>query len=66
MRIYRLGPEELLMIDDLKPGYDMAVRCGVDFAAAGWANDIEEIERFMRQNSRYYFKTVEELDKFLR
>ena len=66
MRIYGLGPEELLMIDDLKPGYDMAVRCGVDFAAAGWANDIEEIERFMRQNSRYYFKTVEELDKFLR
>lgn len=66
MRIYCLGPEELLMIDDLKPGYDMAVRCGVDFAAAGWANDIEEIERFMRQNSRYYFKTVEELDKFLR
>ena len=66
MRIYRLGPEELLMIDDLKPGYDMAVRCGVDFAAAGWANDIEEIERFMRRNSRYYFKTVEELDKFLR
>ena len=66
MRIYRLGPEELLMIDDLKPCYDMAVRCGVDFAAAGWANDIEEIERFMRRNSRYYFKTVEELDKFLR
>ena len=66
MRIYRLGPEELLMIDDLKPGYDMAVCCAVDFAAAGWANDIEEIERFMRQNSRYYFKTVEELDKFLR
>ena len=66
MRIYGLKPEELLMIDDLKPGYDMAVRCGVDFAAAGWANDIEEIECFMRQNSRYYFKTVEELDKFLR
>ena len=44
----------------------MAVRCGVDFAAVGWANDIEEIERFMRQNSRYYIKTVEELDKFLR
>ena len=29
------------------------------------ANDIQEIERFMRQNSRYYFKTVEELDRFL-
>lgn len=65
MRIYSLKPEELLMIDDLKPGFDMASGCGVDFAAAGWANDIEEIERFMRQNSRYYFKTVEELNTFL-
>ena len=43
----------------------MAASCGVDFAAVGWANDIDEIERFMRQNSRYYFKTVEELNTFL-
>ena len=65
MRTYGLAPGELLMIDDLKPGFDMASSCGVDFAAAGWANDIKEIECFMRQNSRYYFKTVEELDRFL-
>lgn len=65
MRTYGLAPGELLMIDDLKPGFDMASSCGVDFAAAGWANDIQEIERFMRQNSRYYFKTVEELNSFL-
>ena len=65
MRTYGLAPGELLMIDDLKPGFDMASSCGVDFAAAGWANDIQEIERFMRQNSRYYFKTVEELNRFL-
>ena len=65
MDMYGLGPGELLMIDDLKPGFDMASSCGVDFAAAGWANDIKEIECFMRQNSRYYFKTVEELDRFL-
>ena len=65
MRTYGLAPGELLMIDDLKPGFDMASSCGVDFAAAGWANDIQEIERFMRQNSRYYCKTVEELDRFL-
>ena len=65
MDTYGLTPGELLMIDDLKPGFDMASSCGVDFAAAGWANDIKEIECFMRQNSRYYFKTVEELDRFL-
>ena len=66
MRRFALKPSELLMIDDLKPGYDMALRCGVDFAAAGWANDIPAIERFMRSNCANYFKTVDELDSFLR
>ena len=66
MERFSLLPEELLVIDDLKPGYDMARAAGVDFAAAGWANDIGEIERFMRKNCERYFKTVEELDAFLR
>ncbi len=66
MRDFDLRPEDVLMIDDLKPGYDMARACGVDFAAVGWSNDIPEIERFMRANCRYYFKTVQELDAFLK
>ena len=66
MRRFSLRPEDLLMIDDLKPGYDMARVCGVDFAAVGWANDIPEIERFMRGNCRYYFKRVEDLAAFLK
>ena len=66
MRELGLKREELLMIDDLKPGYDMAAAAGIDFAAAGWANDIEEIENFMRSNSQYYFKKVEDLDTFLK
>lgn len=66
MRELGLKREELLMIDDLKPGYDMAEAAGIDFAAAGWANDIEEIENFMRSNSQYYFKKVEDLDTFLK
>lgn len=65
MRRYELAASELLMIDDLKPGFDMAEACGVDFAAVGWSNDIPEIERFMRRNSRLYFKTVAELSAFL-
>ena len=66
MRRFSLEPSELLMIDDLKPGYDMARAAGVDFAAAGWANDIPEFEDFMRANCENYFKTVEKLDRFLR
>ena len=66
MERFDLRPEELLMIDDLKPGYDMALAAGVDFAAVGWANDIPQIEAFMRRNCRVYCKTVEELDAYLR
>jgi len=65
MRRFALQPRDLLMIDDLKPGYDMALRCGVDFAAVGWANDIPEIEDFMRRNCGLYFKTVPQLAAFL-
>ncbi|MBQ6274016.1 MAG: HAD hydrolase-like protein [Oscillospiraceae bacterium] len=65
LRQFGLRPSDVLMIDDLKPGYDMARAVGVDFAAVGWANDIPQIERFMRENCRLYFKTVEELSAFL-
>ena len=38
---------------------------GVDFAAAGWAYDVPEIEAFMRKNCDFYFKTVQEFRTFL-
>ena len=65
MKTFRMKPEELLVVDDLKPGYDMARAAGVPFAAAGWANDIPEIERFMRENCGLYFKKVVEFGNFL-
>lgn len=65
MERFALDADELLMIDDLKPGYDMAKTCGVAFAGVGWANDIPAIESFMRLNCGFYFKTVPELSDFL-
>lgn len=65
MERFGLQPSQLLMIDDLKPGYDMARACGVPFAAAGWAYNIPEIEEFMRQNCDDYFATVAELSSYL-
>jgi cellulose synthase/poly-beta-1,6-N-acetylglucosamine synthase-like glycosyltransferase len=56
---------EIIVVDDLKPGYDMAKGAGVDFAAAGWAYDVREIEDFMRENCDYYLETVEDLRKIL-
>ena len=57
--------EQMLVLDDLKPGYDMAKAANVRFAAAGWSNDIPEIEAFMRQNCDLYFKTVETFGDYL-
>lgn len=65
MRQFSLTPGELLMLDDLKPGFDMARAAGVDFAAAGWAYDVPRIEQFMRRNCNFYFKTVAEFGEFL-
>ncbi|MBQ2934929.1 MAG: HAD family phosphatase [Lachnospiraceae bacterium] len=62
---YDIRPQEMVMVDDLKPGYDMARSYGVPFVGAGWSNDIEEIRSFMEKNSDYYFTKVSELEAFL-
>lgn len=63
MEKYNLKPEEILVIDDLKPGLDMAKAAGVPFAAACWCFDIPENEAHMRANADFVFKSVEELEK---
>lgn len=65
MEKFSLLPSEILVVDDLKPGYDMARGAGVDFAAAGWGYDIPETEDFMRKNCDFYLKTVDDLRKIL-
>jgi phosphoglycolate phosphatase-like HAD superfamily hydrolase len=61
--IKRFGLErnEVLVLDDLKPGLLMARKAKVDFAAAGWAYDIPLISVFMKEHSDYYFRTIDEL-----
>ena len=53
------------MVDDLKPGYDMAKAAGVDIAAAAWAHNVPEIASFMRENCEYFCVTPEDLRKIL-
>lgn len=66
MSTFNLNPEDLLVIDDAKPGYDMAKKCNVKFAAVGWANNVTEIEDFMHKNCDIYLKEVNDLKKYLR
>lgn len=65
MEKYGLKPEEILVVDDLKPGYDMAKAAGVDIAAAGWAHNVPEIAGFMKENCEYFCTSVEELKAIL-
>ena len=62
---YNLKREDIIVVDDLKPGFDMARAAGVDFAAAGWAYDVPEIGEFMRKHCDYYLPTVGSLWELL-
>ncbi len=63
----RLGvaPAEVLMVDDLPLGREMARQAGVAFAAAGWAHAVPEIEAEMRRDGGLYFSAPEGLYSYL-
>lgn len=65
MKTLQLRPQELVVVDDLKPGKDMADEAGVDFIAAGWAHQISEIQIFMKQECQTYCSSVKELEHCL-
>ncbi len=60
-----LLPGDMLVVDDLKPGYDMARQRSVPFAAAGWAYDVPEIRAFLQENCPLYFDSTEGLYRYL-
>ena len=66
MKRYDLKPEEILVVDDLKPGYDMARGAGVDFAAASWAYNVPSIREFMKQNCDFFLETIDDLKELIK
>lgn len=65
MKRYDLKCDEILVVDDLKPGLDMAKKCGVPFAAAGWSHSVPDVITYMKKNADYYFPSVEILRQFV-
>lgn len=61
MSEYGMTQNDVLVIDDLKPGYLMARSAGVSFAAAGWSFDIPANSAFLREHADYYCKSVADL-----
>ena len=66
MKKYGYGPQELLVVDDMKPAWEMARKAGVPIAFAGWGRlDYPEISREMQQLCDYSFFHPAELEQFL-
>lgn len=65
MKKFDLSAGDILVVDDLKPGYDMARAAGVDIAAAAWAHNVRGIAEFMVANCNYFCKDPEELENVI-
>jgi phosphoglycolate phosphatase/pyrophosphatase PpaX len=65
MEKYSLKREEIIVVDDLKPGYDMARAAGVAFVGALWGQPSEKIRGFMRENCKTCFDSTAMLEDFL-
>jgi phosphoglycolate phosphatase-like HAD superfamily hydrolase len=62
---FGLQKEEALIVDDLRPGVEMAKAAGVAVAAAGWAHQIPEIRSYMEENCQYYFTDIGNFRSFI-
>lgn len=66
MERYRLKPEDLLVVDDMKLAWQMAQPVGVPIAFAAWGKtDFPELSEEMRQICNFSFASTNELQKFL-
>ncbi len=66
MESYNLSPEDLLMVDDLKTGYDMSSAAGVKIAFAGWSRlECPDLSEQMGDLCDYSFRSTKELYDFL-
>ncbi len=65
MRRLGYAPGQVLMVDDLKPGADMAEAAGVAFAAALWSHSIPEIRAYWHAHCANCFETPDSLARWL-
>ncbi len=62
---YGLRREEVLILDDLKPGVLMSQAAAIPIAAAGWGHDIPQIREYMERNCIAYCRDVGEFQRLL-
>lgn len=63
---FQLKPQDILMVDDMKLGWQMAKAVGADTAFAGWSKtDFPELMEEMQGICDYSFHCAKDLEKFL-
>ena len=63
---YGFTPDQMLVVDDMKPAYEMACKAGVSIAFAAWGRqDYLQIAAEMRSLCDFSFDSTEDLYKFL-
>ena len=66
MEKYSLSPDRLLVVDDMKPAWEMARKAGVPIAFAGWSKQsCPAILQEMTGLCDYSFLSVKDLHQFL-
>ncbi len=63
---FGFSPSQMLVIDDMKPAWEMASAAGVPIAFAAWGRkDYPEIAAEMRSLCNFSFDTTKDLENFL-
>ena len=66
MKKYHLSPADILVVDDMKPAWEMASKVQVPIAFAGWGRqNYPEIVTEMTSICDYAFDKTEQLYQFL-
>lgn len=66
MEKYGFAPRELLVVDDMKPAFDMASRAGVPIAFAAWSRkECPELSAEMNRLCNFSFDSPAQLEHFL-
>jgi len=61
MKEFNLSREDILVVDDLKPGITMAKRAGVDSVGVGWSHNLPVIRDAISKDCTYFLYSVDEL-----
>lgn len=65
MRLYQAQPEDILVVDDLTPGLEMARTVGAHFAYAAWSNRLMQKTSMMSERSDYTLLLPSDLNDIL-